>query len=167
MVEHGFDVPAIDDEIEGLHHPRLVLTQFDVLFAAWRIAVLLPELARRPGLTGAQRRPPMSRTTKRLIAWACCFLPLAMASDARAQVQAPKEGQAKFWIVPGYRHGYLETAQTLRSTIRPYDNDGDGLLDEDPAEDLDGDGFIRQIPCRRLKPARLSPSFSPIRTSRS
>ncbi len=40
---------------------------------------------------------------------------------------------------------YLETAQTLRSTIRPYDNDRDGLLDEDPAEDLDGDGFIRQM----------------------
>ena len=40
---------------------------------------------------------------------------------------------------------YLETAQTLRSTIRPYDNDGDGLLDEDPAEDLDGDGFSRQM----------------------
>jgi hypothetical protein len=40
---------------------------------------------------------------------------------------------------------YLETAQTLRSTIRPYDNDGDGLLDEDPAEDLDGDGWSRQM----------------------
>jgi hypothetical protein len=40
---------------------------------------------------------------------------------------------------------YLETAQTLRSTVRPYDNDGDGLLDEDPAEDLDGDGKIRQM----------------------
>ncbi len=40
---------------------------------------------------------------------------------------------------------YLETAQTLRSTVRPYDNDGDGLLDEDPAEDLDGDGWSRQM----------------------
>jgi len=40
---------------------------------------------------------------------------------------------------------YLETAQTLRSTVRPYDDDGDGLLDEDPAEDLDGDGFVRQM----------------------
>ncbi len=40
---------------------------------------------------------------------------------------------------------YLMTAQTLRSTIRPYDNDLDGLLDEDPAEDLDGDGWSRQM----------------------
>lgn len=40
---------------------------------------------------------------------------------------------------------YLETAQSLRSTVRPYDNDNDGLLDEDPAEDLDGDGRIRQM----------------------
>ena len=43
---------------------------------------------------------------------------------------------------------YLETAQTLRSTIRPYDSDRDGLLDEDPAEDLDGDGFSRQMRVR-------------------
>ena len=40
---------------------------------------------------------------------------------------------------------YLMTAQSLRSTVRPYDNDGDGLMDEDPAEDLDGDGWIRQM----------------------
>lgn len=40
---------------------------------------------------------------------------------------------------------YHYTAQTLRSTVRPDDNDGDGLFDEDPGEDLDGDGFIRQM----------------------
>ena len=30
----------------------------------------------------------------------------------------------------------------LRSTVRPWDDDEDGRLDEDPAEDLDGDGAI-------------------------
>jgi hypothetical protein len=30
----------------------------------------------------------------------------------------------------------------LRSTVRPWDEDGDGRLDEDPSEDLDGDGAI-------------------------
>jgi hypothetical protein len=40
---------------------------------------------------------------------------------------------------------YLETAQTLRSTIHPYDDDGDGLIDEDPAEDINGDGFVTQM----------------------
>ncbi|MCR4427234.1 MAG: M14 family metallopeptidase [Firmicutes bacterium] len=40
---------------------------------------------------------------------------------------------------------YLCTVQTLRSTTRPYDQDGDGLVDEDIAEDLDGDGFVRQM----------------------
>lgn len=40
---------------------------------------------------------------------------------------------------------YHYTAQTLRSTVRPYDSDGDGLVDEDPSEDLDGDGFTRQM----------------------
>ncbi len=40
---------------------------------------------------------------------------------------------------------YHYTAQTLRSTVRPYDSDQDGLVDEDSAEDLDGDGFTRQM----------------------
>jgi hypothetical protein len=40
---------------------------------------------------------------------------------------------------------YHLTAQTLRSSVRPYDNDEDGLVDEDPGDDLDGDGHIRQI----------------------
>jgi hypothetical protein len=40
---------------------------------------------------------------------------------------------------------YHYTAQTLRSTVRPDDSDNDGLFDEDPAEDLDGDGFVRQM----------------------
>lgn len=40
---------------------------------------------------------------------------------------------------------YHLTAQSNRSTVRPYDDDGDGLTDEDPGEDLDGDGFVRQM----------------------
>ncbi len=40
---------------------------------------------------------------------------------------------------------YQHTAQSNRSTVRPFDDDGDGLTDEDPGEDLDGDGFIRQM----------------------
>lgn len=40
---------------------------------------------------------------------------------------------------------YLQTAQSLRSTVKPYDDDRDGLLDEDPPEDLDGDGLILQV----------------------
>jgi len=40
---------------------------------------------------------------------------------------------------------YHYTAQSLRSNVRPTDNDGDGLYDEDAAEDLDGDGFVRQM----------------------
>ncbi|MCU0340657.1 MAG: M14 family metallopeptidase [Spirosomaceae bacterium] len=40
---------------------------------------------------------------------------------------------------------YLFSAQRNRSTVRPRDDDRDGLLDEDPEEDLDGDGVIYQI----------------------
>ncbi len=40
---------------------------------------------------------------------------------------------------------YHYTAQTLRSSVRPADNDNDGLFDEDSGEDLDGDGALRQM----------------------
>jgi len=40
---------------------------------------------------------------------------------------------------------YHYTAQTLRSNVRPVDNDNDGRFDEDPGEDLDGDGCLRQM----------------------
>lgn len=36
----------------------------------------------------------------------------------------------------------LATDQSVRSSVRPVDEDGDGLYDEDPNEDLDGDGRI-------------------------
>ena len=35
--------------------------------------------------------------------------------------------------------------QSLRSTPHPFDEDEDGVADEDPPEDLDGDGWITQI----------------------
>ncbi|HAS59988.1 MAG TPA: peptidase [Algoriphagus sp.] len=40
---------------------------------------------------------------------------------------------------------YLYTEQRNRSTVKPHDNDRDGLIDEDPEEDLDGDGVIYQM----------------------
>jgi len=40
---------------------------------------------------------------------------------------------------------YLNTVQSNRSSVRPHDSDRDGLIDEDPGEDLDGDGFIRRM----------------------
>ena len=35
--------------------------------------------------------------------------------------------------------------QNLRSTVRPWDEDEDGEADEDPPEDLDGDGWITNL----------------------
>jgi hypothetical protein len=43
---------------------------------------------------------------------------------------------------PDGQNLYLNTAQSNRSTVRPEDNDNDGLLDEDPPEDLDSNGVI-------------------------
>jgi hypothetical protein len=55
---------------------------------------------------------------------------------------------------------YLNTAQSNRSTVRPYDDDGDGLLDEDPPEDLDGDGFILQVR-RKVEPGKGAMMIDP------
>jgi len=52
---------------------------------------------------------------------------------------------------------YLNTAQSNRSTVRPMDNDGDGLLDEDPPDDLDGDGLILTMRWKDEKKGNLLP----------
>jgi len=40
---------------------------------------------------------------------------------------------------------YLTRPDGMRSSVRPHDSDGDGIEDEDPGEDLDGDGYITSI----------------------
>jgi hypothetical protein len=40
---------------------------------------------------------------------------------------------------------YRNTAQTNRSSIRPTDNNGNGLLDDASPTDLNGDGYVTQI----------------------
>ncbi|HKK94070.1 MAG TPA: M14 family metallopeptidase [Longimicrobiales bacterium] len=39
----------------------------------------------------------------------------------------------------------LRTDQALRSSVNPVDQDGDGVADEDPADDLDGDGWLTRM----------------------
>lgn len=53
---------------------------------------------------------------------------------------------------------YLKKPDRLRSSVRPHDSDRDGLVDEDPAEDLNGDGHITQMRFRdKLGPMKTSP----------
>jgi hypothetical protein len=51
-----------------------------------------------------------------------------------------------FYIRPKFNPDGSDLAliqdQSLRSTVRPWDEDEDGQADEDPGEDLDGDGWI-------------------------
>jgi len=54
---------------------------------------------------------------------------------------------------------YLFTAQRNRSTVQPLDNDKDGLKDEDPEEDLDGDGIIYQIRKKATKEDKDKANF--------
>ncbi|MFQ5743254.1 MAG: M14 family metallopeptidase [Acidobacteriota bacterium] len=54
-----------------------------------------------------------------------------------------------FYVVPivnpDGRAISVDTPENHRWNIRPVDEDGDGLVDEDPPEDLDGDGRILQM----------------------
>lgn len=43
---------------------------------------------------------------------------------------------------------YLTRPDSMRSSVRPHDQDGDGAKDEDPGEDLNGDGYITQMRVR-------------------
>ncbi len=52
---------------------------------------------------------------------------------------------------------YLNTAQSNRSTVRPQDNDGDGLLDEDAPEDIDGNGVILTMRWKDEKKGTMIP----------
>jgi len=48
-------------------------------------------------------------------------------------------------VNPDGRAISVDTAENHRWNIRPFDEDGDGLVDEDPPEDIDGDGRILDI----------------------
>lgn len=52
---------------------------------------------------------------------------------------------------------YMNTAQATRSTTRPDDSDGDGLLDEDAADDLDGNGVILTVRWKDEKNGTMIP----------
>ncbi|KPJ89523.1 MAG: hypothetical protein AMS18_12380 [Gemmatimonas sp. SG8_17] len=53
---------------------------------------------------------------------------------------------------------YLTNPDGLRSSVRPHDSDRDGAFDEDPPEDLDGDGNILQMRIRdETGPMKTSP----------
>ena len=43
---------------------------------------------------------------------------------------------------------YLTRPDGMRSSVRPHDSDRDGLEDEDPGEDLNGDGYLTQMRVR-------------------
>lgn len=52
---------------------------------------------------------------------------------------------------------YMHTAQSNRSTVKPTDNDLDGLIDEDSPEDLDGDGVILTVRWKDKKRGNMKP----------
>ncbi len=75
-----------------------------------------------------------------------------------------------FYLIPtinpdGRDHWFhqAQTAHSSRSGIRPFDNDHDGVADEDDVDDLDGDGSITMMrikdPHGRWKPHPQFPEY--------
>lgn len=64
------------------------------------------------------------------------------------QITALLDSRA-FYVRPKFNPDGSDLAlledQSLRSTVHPVDNDGDGVVDDDPPQDLNGDGRITQI----------------------
>jgi hypothetical protein len=52
---------------------------------------------------------------------------------------------------------FIFNSQSNRSTVRPVDNDGDGLLDEDAPDDLDNNGIIHTMRWKDEKKGKLIP----------
>ena len=52
---------------------------------------------------------------------------------------------------------YMNSAQSNRSTVRPTDNDLDGLIDEDSPDDIDGDGLILTMRWKDSEKGNLIP----------
>ncbi|UCG85399.1 MAG: hypothetical protein JSW71_15895 [Gemmatimonadota bacterium] len=71
--------------------------------------------------------------------------------DTRAIYIMPK-------LNPDGSDHYLTKPDGMRSSVRPHDTDRDGAFDEDPPEDLDGDGNILQMRVRDVTgPMKTSP----------
>ena len=66
-----------------------------------------------------------------------------------------------FYIMPKLNPDGSDHAITkpdgMRSVVRPFDDDGDGIEDEDPPEDLNGDGYITRM--------RIRDEGGPLKTS--
>lgn len=76
-----------------------------------------------------------------------------------------------FYIMPKLNPDGSEYAITtpgrMRSVVRPFDDDGDGVEDEDPAEDMNGDGYITRMRVRDENgPLRTSPEDPRLMESR-
>ena len=71
--------------------------------------------------------------------------------DTRALFIMPK-------LNPDGSDHYITRPDGMRSVVRPFDDDGDGREDEDPPEDLDGDGHITRMRVREVSgPLKTSP----------
>ncbi len=76
-----------------------------------------------------------------------------------------------FYIMPKLNPDGSDIAITtpagMRSVVRPFDDDGDGVEDEDPPEDLNGDGYITRMRIRdESGPLKTSPEDPRLMISR-
>jgi zinc carboxypeptidase len=91
-----------------------------------------------------------------------------MENYGRNEMATRLVDERAFYVLPmvnadGRAHWFStpNTSSSSRSGLKPVDDDGDGLFDEDPPDDLDGDGEILQMrkrdPYGRWKTSRDDP----------
>ncbi|MBU1185754.1 MAG: peptidase M14 [Acidobacteria bacterium] len=78
--------------------------------------------------------------------YAMCYL---LKNYGKTQFATRLLDERSFYLIPTMnpdsRDIFINKAEELRTGIIPLDEDRDGTADEDPAEDLNGDGFITQM----------------------
>jgi hypothetical protein len=97
-------------------------------------------------------------TSSECVMWMAQYLLLHYGSDPEVtHLLDTKTIYLKPVNNPDGHNLYLNTSQSNRSTVRPEDNDGDGLLDEDAPDDLDSDGMILTMRWKDEKKGNLIP----------
>ncbi len=123
----------------------------------------------RPGTDDADRRPALLVVAgldgDHLLGGAVALelaARLAAAADAAEGAEGALPAGRTFYIVPranpdAAERFFADVKDGRRRTVRPDDADRDGAIDEDPPNDLNGDGLITMMRVRDPKKADLMP----------
>ncbi|RLI11802.1 hypothetical protein DRO33_03495 [Candidatus Bathyarchaeota archaeon] len=147
---HYHDYEELTDLLQSLEQSCPGLVELEVIGRTWLgrdiWAIIITDESTGPaGKTGIfvvgyhHARERITIEVPLYIAWRL------VAEAAHNETVASLLERAVFYIVPALNADGIEVSEInpwQRKNLRPVDEDGDGLVDEDPPEDVDGDGTI-------------------------